>query len=119
MKNGMIVIVGNTLAEVEADFNACKVAMSTGARMGCGGKTTEEVEKALLALAEAVGAKVELATPPCSCNCSCCVEEDEYDEDEYDYDEDEDVELIDLTNYSDADLLALISEATAELSTRA
>lgn len=123
MKNGMIVLVGNSIAEVEADLNACKAAMSTGTMRGCGAKTLAEAEKALHALADALGAKVEMPTPKsygCSNCCHDCVEI-EIDDDDDIYDEDEDWEEadLDLEELSDGELLDLIAEATKELANRA
>lgn len=127
MKNGIIVLVGNSLAEVEADLNACKVAMSMGKTMGCGGKTIEEATKALYGLAEALGAKVEMPSCPCPCRDKAVIEvdyyedddtwyEDEEDDDEY-YTED-DVDNI-VESMDESDLLDLIAKATKELSKRA
>lgn len=130
MKNGMIVLVGNTLAEVEADLNACKAAMSTGKMMGCGGKNIEEATKALYALAEALGAKVEMPSAQYPCPCSkgkdevvievgYCDVDDLWDEDEDDdeYTEEDVDNIIDAMD--DNELLDLISKATKELSNRA
>lgn len=128
MKNGMIVLVGNSLAEVEADLNACKVAMSTGKSMGCGGKNIEEATKALYALADALGAKVEMPSAQCPCakrkdevvvEVNYCENVDDlWDEDDDDYYTEEDVDNI-IDTMDDSELLDLISKATKELSNRA
>ena len=127
MKNGMIVLVGNSIAEVEADLNACKVAMSTGAMMGCGGKTLAEAEKALHALADALGAKVEMPSCPCPCRDKVVIEVDCYEDDDTWYEDEEDDDEYyteeDVDNIIDAmdesELLDLIAKATKELSKRA
>lgn len=66
-KKGMIVICGNSVAELEM----LKLAISTGATMGCGGATLGETEKALSALKSAVGG-VPPVIEDCGCNCECC-----------------------------------------------
>lgn len=131
MKNGMVVLVGNSLAEVEADLNACKVAMAMGKTMGCGGKNIEEATKALYGLAEALGAKVEMPSAHCPCPCrdEVVIEvdcyEDEDDDTWYEDEEDDDVYYTedDVDNIIDAmdesKLLDLIAKATKELSNRA
>lgn len=68
---GMMVICGNSVAELEKELEMLKLAISTGATMGCGGATLGEAEKALSALKSAVG-----GVPPivegCGCHCECC-----------------------------------------------
>lgn len=123
MKN-TIVLVGNSIAELERDLAMCKVAMASGKTMGAGGSSMEDVEKALGGLCKALG----IPTPPipkreqvvCSCQCSYYADEDE-DEDEYDYDDyytEEDVDNI-VESMTESELLDLISKATKELSERA
>lgn len=82
---GMLVICGNSVAELEKELEMLKMAVSTGAMMGCGGSTIGGVEQALKALTSAVG----VDTPPtasqcnCECDCRCCgcnCEEDDEDE---------------------------------------
>lgn len=123
MKNGMVVLVGNTLAEVEADLNACKVAMSMGKTMGCGGKNIEEATKALYALAEALGAKVEMPSAQCSCPCAkrrdeVVIEVGYYEDEDDDTWYEEDVDDI-IEDMDESELLDLIAKATKELSNRA
>lgn len=99
-KNGMIVICGNTVAELEKELEMLKLAISTGATMGCGGATVNAVEKSLSALMSAVGGVSPIADhaeeiEECNCvscggNCDCCcgydaVEDDEYDDEEIEY----------------------------------
>lgn len=50
MKNGMFVICGNSVQELEADLMAMKAALNTGKRMACGGSTPDKVEQALAAI---------------------------------------------------------------------
>ena len=82
----MIIICGETIAEVERDLEAAKMAIATGAPMGVGGATIEDVEKALCGLRSAMGESNPpisnpnyIAPKPCCCGCNC---EDEEDEDE-------------------------------------
>ena len=50
MKNGMFVICGNSIEELEADLKGMKAALDMGKRMACGGSTPDKVEQALAAL---------------------------------------------------------------------
>jgi hypothetical protein len=43
----MIIICGATIAEVERDLEMAKRAIATGAKVGIGGATIEDVEKAM------------------------------------------------------------------------
>ena len=90
---GMIVICGNSIAELEKELEMVKLAISTGATMGCGGSTIGGVEQALAALTSAVGGVPPIADE-CNCvscggNCDGCwgydAVEDEYDDEEIDY----------------------------------
>ena len=51
----MIIICGKTIAEVERDLEMAKAAIATGAPMGVGGTTIEDVEQALRGLRSALG----------------------------------------------------------------
>ena len=92
-KKGMLVICGNSVAELEKELEMLKVAVSTGAMMGCGGSTISGVEQALKALTSAMGG-VPSTADECNCiscggNCDCCygydAVEDEYDDEEIEY----------------------------------
>ena len=82
-KKGMLVIYGNSVAELEM----LKMAVSTGAMMGCGGSTIGGVEQALKALTSAVGGTSPIVESQCNCDCCCCGCdcEDEYDDEEIEY----------------------------------
>ena len=71
MKNyGMMMVCGNSVEELEQSVAAMKMAMATGATMGCGGATLADVEKGVAML----GGTLPTATI-CSCNgrgCGCC-----------------------------------------------
>lgn len=96
---GMLVICGNSVAELEQELEMLKLAISTGATMGCGGATINAVEKSLSALMSAVGDISPIANhaeeiEECNCvscggNCDCCcgydAVEDEYDDEEIEY----------------------------------
>ena len=83
----MIIICGQTIAEVERDLEMAKRAIATGAPMGIGGATMADVEKAMAMLKGEVGATAPITNPNyvapkpccCGCNCECEDEEDEWD----------------------------------------
>ena len=84
-RKGMMVICGNSVAELEKELEMLKVAISTGATMGCGGSTIGGVEQALKALTSAVGVDTPPIVSQCNCECDCCCcgcncEEDDEDE---------------------------------------
>jgi hypothetical protein len=86
---GMLVICGNSVAELEQELKMLKMAVSTGAMMGCGGSTIGGVEQALKALTSAVGGTSPIVEDKCNCDCCCCGCncdcEDEYDDEEIEY----------------------------------
>ena len=84
---GMLVICGNSVAELEKELEMLKMAVSTGAMMGCGGSTIGGVEQALKALTSAVGGTSPIVEDKCHCDCCCCGCncEDEYDDEEIEY----------------------------------
>jgi hypothetical protein len=86
---GMLVICGNSVAELEKELEMLKLAISTGATMGCGGSTIGGVEQALKALTSAVGGTSPIVEDKCNCDCCCCDCncdcEDEYDDEEIEY----------------------------------
>ena len=45
MKYGMMYVCGNSIEELEQSLQAMKMAMATGATMGCGGSSLAEVER--------------------------------------------------------------------------
>lgn len=47
MKNGIFVICGNSIEELEADLMGMKTALGMGKRMACGGSSVADVETAL------------------------------------------------------------------------
>ena len=71
-KKGMLVICGNSVAELEKELEMLKMAVSTGAVMGCGGSTIGGVEQALKALTSAVGVDTPPIISQCNCECGCC-----------------------------------------------
>ena len=97
MKNGMFVICGNSIEELEADLKGMKAALGMGKRMACGGSSVADVETALKTMKGAMAptySATDLAqgminainkvmntqedSCPCCCEngCGCC-EEDE------------------------------------------
>ena len=84
----MIIICGETIAEVERDLEAAKMAIATGAKVGIGGATIEDVEKALLMAKNMGTPPAPISNPnytapkPCCCGCDCeCEDEEDEDED--------------------------------------
>ena len=84
-KYGMMMVCGNSIEELEHDLAMLKMAVASGAMMGCGGATLADVEKGVAML----GGNLPHDYPSdhldryCDCSCSCEVEdEDEDDEDE-------------------------------------
>lgn len=79
-KYGMMMVCGNSIEELEQNLAMLKMAVATGAMMGCGGATLADVEKGMAML----GGNPPTATT-CSCSgrgCGCCDPETYEDEDE-------------------------------------
>lgn len=96
MNYGKMVIVGNSIAELEQDLEMLKVTLKSGKMFAVGGSSVAEVEAGLVMAKEMMG-----ATPnrPHKCNCDCggvceeCdpedLEEDFWDEEEEEEDEED------------------------------
>lgn len=71
-KMGMMMVCGNSIEELENDLAMLKMAVATGATMGCGGSTLADVEKGVAMM----GGVLPTATEPtcCGCNCTCKAE---------------------------------------------
>ena len=94
MNYGKMVIVGNSIAELEQDLEMLKIALKSGKMYGVGGSSVAEVEAGLRMAKEMMGAT---PTKPHKCNCDCggvCEECDPEDleEDFWDEEEEEDEE---------------------------
>lgn len=64
MKNyGMMMVCGNSVEELEQSIAAMKMAMATGATMGCGGATLADVEKGVAMLGGCCHHAVEDTAP--------------------------------------------------------
>lgn len=81
-KYGMMMVCGNSIEELENDLAMLKMAVATGATMGCGGATLADVEKGVAMM----GGNLPHDYPSdhldryCGCGCSCsCEVEDEDD----------------------------------------
>lgn len=59
----MIIICGKTIAEVERDLELAKQAIASGAKVGIGGATLADVEKAMEMLHSAAGGEVAITNP--------------------------------------------------------
>ncbi len=90
----MIIICGQTIAEVERDLEMAKQAIASGMPYGVGGATIEDAEKGLEMMRAMMGDAVEPISNPnyitpdpwedvCDCECECC---DGYCDDECDCD---------------------------------
>ena len=64
-KYGMMMVCGNSVEELEQSVAAMKMAMATGATMGCGGSTLAEIEKGVAML----GGNCHTAHHHCGCGC--------------------------------------------------
>jgi hypothetical protein len=92
-----MVIVGNSIAELEQDLEMLKVALKSGKMYGVGGSSVAEVENGLAMMKEMMG-----ATPnrPHKCNCDCggvceeceCEDPEDLEEDFWDDEEEEEDE---------------------------
>lgn len=80
-KYGMMMVCGNSVEELEHDLAMLKMAVASGAMMGCGGATLADVEKGVAMLGGNYPS--EHLDRYCDCGCGCCHCEDE-DEDEDD-----------------------------------
>ena len=64
MKNyGMMMVCGNSIEELEQSVAAMKMAMATGATMGCGGSSLAEIEMGMEMLRDTVPTPLPLLNP--------------------------------------------------------
>lgn len=78
MNYGKMVIVGNTIEELEQDLEMLKATLKSGKMCAVGGSSVAEVEKGLAMMKEMMG-----TTPSkCNCSCGCKCSEIEYDDPE-------------------------------------
>jgi hypothetical protein len=90
MNYGKMVIVGNTIEELEQDLEMLKVTLKSGKMCAVGGSSVAEVENGLAMMKQMMGAT------PSKCNCDCggvceeceCEEPEDLDEDFWDDEED-------------------------------
>lgn len=73
MKNATMMITGNSIAELRSNLNALEAAINSGARMGVGGTSLEDVKAGYHALCDTVG----YGEPIVECeeveeDCCCC-----------------------------------------------
>lgn len=94
MNYGKMVIVGNSIAELEQDLEMLKATLKSGKMFAVGGSSVAEVEAGLAMAKEMMG-----ATPsrPHKCNCDCggvceeceCEDPEDLEEDFWDEEEEE------------------------------
>lgn len=97
MNYGKMVIVGNSIAELEQDLEMLKVTLKSGKMFAVGGSSVAEVEAGLKMAKEMMG-----VTPsrPHKCNCDCggvceeceCEDPEDLEEDFWDEEEEEEDE---------------------------
>ena len=80
-KYGMMMVCGNSVEELEHDLAMLKMAVASGAMMGCGGATLADVEKGVAMLGGNLPHNYPSEHLDRCCGCGCCHCEDE-DEDE-------------------------------------
>lgn len=68
MKYGMMYVCGNSIEELEQSLLAMKMAMATGATMGCGGSSIAEVERGIAMM----GGHMPTAEDEDNEVCPCC-----------------------------------------------
>ena len=68
MNYGKMVIVGNTIEELEQDLEMLKATLKSGKKCAVGGSSVVEVENGLAMMKEMMGAT---PTKPHKCNCDC------------------------------------------------
>ena len=96
MNYGKMVIVGNSIEELEQDLEMLKITLKSGKMCAVGGSSVEEVEKGLAMAREMVGAELAVAyhinpKAPSKCNCDCggVCEECECEDLDEDFEEEE------------------------------
>lgn len=77
MKNATMMITGNSIAELRSNLDALEAAINSGARMGVGGNSLEDVKAGYHALCDTVGYGygepiVECEEVEEDCECCCC-----------------------------------------------
>lgn len=107
MNYGKMVIVGNTIEELEQDLAMLKIALNSGKKCAVGGSSVAEVENGLAMMKQMMGAELgvtyrpEPKATPSKCNCDCggvceeceCEDPEDLDEDFWDEEEDEEENL--------------------------
>lgn len=72
MKNATMMITGNSIAELRSNLDALEAAINSGARMGVGGTSLEDVKAGYNALCETVGYVEPTVEVEEECECCCC-----------------------------------------------
>jgi hypothetical protein len=102
MNYGKMVIVGNTIEELEQDLEMLKVTLKSGKMCAVGGSSVAEVENGLAMMKQMMGAELGVTyhpepKAPSRCNCDCggvceeceCEDPEDLDEDFWEEEEDE------------------------------
>lgn len=72
MKNATMMITGNSIAELRSNLDALEAAINSGARMGVGGTSLEDVKAGYKALCDTVGYVEPTVEVEEECECCCC-----------------------------------------------
>lgn len=71
MKNGMMMVCGNSIEDIKNGVEAMEMAMRSGAVMGVGGGSLADIKHGMAMMEQMMGGG------SCSCGCPCCDDEDE------------------------------------------
>ena len=75
MKNGMMMVCGNSIEGIKNGVEAMEMAMRSGAVMGVGGGSLADIKHGMAMMEQMMGGG------SCSCGCPCCDDEgDDIDE---------------------------------------
>ena len=72
MKNATMMITGNSIAELRSNLDALEAAINSGARMGVGGTSLEDVKAGYKALCDTVDYVEPTVEVEEECECCCC-----------------------------------------------
>ena len=71
MKNGMMMVCGNSIEDIKNGVMAMEMAMRSGAVMGVGGGSLADIKNGMAMMEQMMGGG------SCSCGCPCCDDEGE------------------------------------------
>ena len=71
MKNGMMMVCGNSIEDIKNGVKAMEMAINSGAMMGVGGMSFADIQRGMAMMEKMMGGG------SCSCGCPCCDDEGE------------------------------------------